>query len=408
MRLGRLDQSFRAAILTFSRLSTMSSPSLSDTPDAIAASPLDDTATTAASRRSRRNWLVMWSMNAIGVLALLALLTLVTGNSVLQFIGFGYTIFAAGRVARTGHIRDGAPGLGVMKRSVGLLLAATPWLVFAYVIHRLAGDSYWIDPVSLSRRVALYGAWGIVLLVFAHLGIGLMRGTVARHIYQPLRNLGWLVGRIADGTLPRLLYAQIVLAGETFRLPGLFWLGGYCFATTWLWLAAPAWLLSHGTIEPWQAWMGGALLVVVACHLPIMQTRFSMQGSWIAMFDVAGAWRSFAAAPHRWLLAGTVFLLLALPLYALKGYRFSADLMWALSGIVVIVTFVTRLIAGWAQAGCLANQRRSSRWLVSSCGALLLVTATAYTVLVYYLQYFDWHGAVGLWKQHAFLLPNLY
>jgi hypothetical protein len=341
-------------------------------------------------------------------LALLTVLTIFSAIPGLQLFSYGYLLAASGRVARSGRIRDGAPGLGLMGQVLKLTIAALPHVALIYLGIRLATDMYLIDPDSASRHLVLIASRGLAIMISAHLVVGLLRGAKSRYFYQPLANLRWLVGRLRDRTFGRVVYARLSECGAAFHLPLLLWLGGYCFVFSWLWLALPVWLLSHGTDHPVQAWLGGALLTLVAFHLPIMQTRFAMLQGPAAAIDVSATWRSFAAAPLRWLLGGSVALLLPLPLYGLKMYRFPFLLLWILSGLVIVGTYLIRLISGWAQAGCDTRRQPASRIVVWPSTAALLAVAATYAALVFYIQYFAWHGADGIWKQHAFLFPHLF
>lgn len=347
-------------------------------------------------------------MGPLSIVALLAVLAVLARIPWLQFVGFGYVLAASGRVARSGRLRNGAPGLQELSHLVVLAAAALPWLATGLLTRRLAVDSYLIDPSSAARRLALYGGWFTIALIAIHLLVGLLRGAAPRNLYQPRQNLKWLTTRLRDRSLARVLFNCVAAASATFHLPLLAWLGGFCFASSWLWLALPAWLLSNGTIHPEQAWAGGIMLAAIAFVLPIMQARFAAFPRWTTVFDLAGAWRCFACAPLRWTLACSIALLLPLPLYALKLYRFPVGLLWMASAIVVGVTFLIRLITGWALAGSHSGQRPRSPWIVWPCRAVLLVVATTYAAIVYYLQYVEWSGAAGLWKQHAFLLPNVF
>jgi len=386
----------------------MPAPSLSETSEPVVAPSQAATPAQQSPARWRNHSLRYLAMGPLGIVALLAVLAVLARIPWLQFVGFGYVLAASGHVARSGRLRNGALGLQEFSHLVVLAATALPWLTAGLLIRRLVADSYLIDPSSAARRLALYGGWFTIALIATHLIVGLLRGAAPRNFYQPRQSLKWLIARLRDRSLARVVFNRVAAASATFHLPLLAWLGGFCFVSSWLWLALPAWLLSHGTMHPEQAWVGGILLAAIAFVLPIIQARFAAIPHWTTVFDLSGAWRSFARAPLRWTLAGSIALLLPLPLYALKLYRFPVGLLWMASGIVVAVTFLIRLVTGWALAGSDPGQRPRSPWIVWPCRAVLLIVATTYAVIVYYMQYFEWSGAAGLWKQHAFLLPNVF
>ena len=374
-------------------------------------SPLDPqvrSQSVAPPRPARWHGVAGLSSRVLSVIALVVLLAFFAGIPVLQVLGFGYLLAASGRVARSGRLRDGAPGLSRMPGVIAVTLALLPWLVGVWLTRRLTRESLLIDPESSSRQLTQIAGQLVALAIGMHLISGLLRMPRARSCYQPVTNFAWLLGEVRSQSLLRTVYQRLAQAGETFQLPLLFKLGVSCYVTTIMWLAVPNWLLMDGPRHPVRAWIGGSMLTLVAMHLPVLQAQLATQPKWWIAFDLPRAWRSLACAPLRWLVAGALALLLPLPLYVLKFHAFPGDALWLVTPLVVVVLWFVRVVTGWAAYSGAHEGVTRSVTVVWLSRVPLLVVAGFYAVVVYYFQYLGWNGAAELWSQHAFLLPNVF
>ena len=98
-------------------------------------------------------------------------------------------------------------------------------------------------------------------------------------------------------------------------------------------------------------------------------------------------------------------LLLALPLYLLKIGLVPRDALWLPAAVFVMTIFPTKLVAAWAyHRGTRREAPRHAffRWLGRP---FMLAAAVVYAFVVFLTQYTGWHGVLGLYEHHAFLVP---
>jgi hypothetical protein len=128
-----------------------------------------------------------------------------------------------------------------------------------------------------------------------------------------------------------------------------------------------------------------------------------------ACFEWLAVTKQFCSAPLAFWLAGSATLLFALPLYLLKIEFVPRDVAWLPSLAFVAFIFPARLLTGWAYARSLRPKRAGSRLLslaANLAAALAIIPIAAFYVLIVFLtQFTGWHGVLGMYEQHAFLLP---
>ncbi len=351
--------------------------------------------------RSALDWI-------FGCAALLALLAACSVIPVLNFLSLGYMLHVSGAVAHSGRLRDAF--VGVRRASVIGSIAAGSWLVMwpARLIAGLWHDAEIIAPGSKTAQ-----AWHTALLIsivitLAHILWACLRGGRLHHFLwpQPLRFVRWLrtPGKFTE------LHESAARYVTALRLPHLFWLGVRGFAGAFVWLLLPVGILLAAMSLPQgvaalAALLGGLLLLIVAMHLPFLQTRFAQTGRFAALFEVREVRRLFLHAPLAFWLSLLVTLLFALPLYLLKIELTPRELAWLPSLLFVIFIFPARVLTGWAVARATrCEQPRHWFWRWSARLGMLPIALT-YTLVVYFTPFLSWNGAWTLLEQHAFLVP---
>ena len=346
-----------------------------------------------------------WLFGFATIIAALAACSVIPG---LNFLSLGYLLHVSGTVARTGRLRD--EFVGVRKAAVVGGIVAGTWLVL-WPARILSG--FWRDAELIEHGGPTATAWRAALIIvtvltFLHIAWAWVRG--GRLVYflwpAPLRFWQWLRGPDKFDNIQRV--AADYLLG--LRLPYYFWLGLRGFIGALVWLVLPVSLLLVATRLP----VGGAallafpallLLLVVAIHLPFLQTHFALTGRFGAMFEWREVRARFRRAPLAFWLALLVTLLFAIPLYLLKIELTPRELAWLPSLVFVAFIFPARVLTGWATSRALRRQQDrhfTARWL----GRLAIVpVAVAYSLVVYVTPYLSWNGARSLLEQHAFLVP---
>jgi hypothetical protein len=343
-----------------------------------------------------------------GAGVLLVGLAVLAALPLLQFLSLGYLLEASGRVARTGRLRDGFPGVRLAARLGGIVLGSWVMLLPVRLVADLAQAAQIIDPDS---RVA--GAWrgGLLVLIgltALHIGAACARGGRLRYFLWPF-NFIWLLRRLLRGGY----YAEARDAvWDTFvalRLPYCLGLGlrGFIGALAWLvvpiTLLAAGWLPVHGAAL--AGFVGAALLVAVLAYLPFLQARLAAANRLSAVFEVREVRADFCRAPWAFAFAFVVTLLFALPLYLLKIEFVPREAAWLPSLVFITFMFPARLLTGWALAR--ARRRAAPRhWFFRWTGRLpFLPAAGVYVLVVFFSQYTSWNGVWSLYEQHAFLVP---
>ncbi len=340
-----------------------------------------------------------------GALSTAVLLAVIVTIPILQFFALGYLLNAARRIANTGRLRDGFVGVREASRIgqfvLGCWLFSLP-LRLALSLHAdarlIAPDA---PPVIFTSRVAtLLGAIAAAIAVIA-----LTQGGQLVHFFRPLRAARRLVRQLRGGDYAPDAWARFRRFFGAFGAPKIFSLGvrGYFGAALWLLLPTTLIALSQGRGPLLLIGMG--MMVVVLVYLPFLQIHFAVHNNFNRIFQVDAVQFLFKRAPIAFFIAFLSTLLLALPLYALKIEIVPRDALWLPSVVFIVTTFPTKLLAAWAyHRGAKREPARHKFWIWTMRLAMLPVALT-YTFVVFLSQFLGWHGVVGLYEHHAFLLP---
>ena len=341
-----------------------------------------------------------------GVVSLGLGLSMLAALPLAQFLSLGYLLESAGRVARTGRLRDGMIGVRKAARvggaAAGTWLATVPlWLVRSFALAAETIDPG--GPIARGWRIALVVVTALVAL---HLGSALARGGQLRHLLWPFGSVPWLIRSLRRGGLYAEARDGLWDFVASLRLPHYFRVGLVGFLGTLGWLLPPSLLIASGARWPILGGLGALLLAVVCTFLPFLQVRYAVEGTARAFVSPRAVRRRFVRAPWAFSFALLVLLAASIPLYLLKIEKIPREAAWLPSLLFVLFLAPARILTGWAYFRS-GRRDRPRHWLFRLAGRLAIVPAAALYVLVVFLsQYTSWDGTRTLLEQHAFLLPS--
>jgi len=348
-----------------------------------------------------------------GLACVMVALAVIAAVPVLQFLSLGYMLECSGRIVRTGRFSKGFIGIRPAARAGGAVGACWLMLLPIRYLADLAASAEIIDHAG--TMAARFHAMVVLLsiVVPVHLALSIARGGRVRHFLWPFHPL-WFFGEFRrEGSFGRARDATLGLLWTlASKVPYFWWLGFRVFVATLFWLVFPVTLMALGhapiPVAPVIGFIGAAWLAAMALYIPIIQARMAMLNSIRPMFEWREATRAYLRAPWAISLALVLSLLSAIPLYLLKVEAVPDEALWLPSLFFVAFIFPARFLMGFAVS--LAEQRdRSSHWAFRWSGRLpLLPAALLYVLFVFLSQYISWSGIVGMYEQHAFLLPVPY
>lgn len=345
----------------------------------------------------------------VGVATVIPVLAVISAIPLLNLLSLGYLLEASGRVARSGRLRDGWIGLAGFAVVGKILLAGWIALFPVRLVHSFWRDAELIAPGSANATVLRAILVILLLAVSLHLLWAVIRGGKWRHFLwpAPLRFLRWLGSDLRLRSVRGTVRARF----HELHLLHLFRLGALGFAGALLWMGLPVLILMAAStfanpgISLLISLLGSILLGLAVLYLPFLQTRFALTGRFSEFLDPLAARRSFRRAPLAFWIALAANLLFALPLYLLKIELTPAEVAWLPNVVFVLFIFPARLLLGWSLSR--AERHENARIWVSRWAARLaaLPVVAIYVFFVWISQYLSWHGSLGLFEQHAFLVP---
>ncbi|MCB9755989.1 MAG: hypothetical protein H6713_39210 [Myxococcales bacterium] len=352
-----------------------------------------------------------WPRRALtGLLGLVALvfgLSLVATAPIVQLAALGYLLHAGGRVAASGRLRDGLPGLATAARVGAAALGIWLLLWIPRLVASLARSSWLIDPAGAGARWLGGLAVALLVLVLLHVVAASARGGLLRHYLVPrprreARALRALCSREGYARARDVVWDTL----QSTRALALLWLGARGLLLGALWLLVPTTLLAIGARAPLAATLGVLLTAGATLYLPFIQLRLAREDRLGVALELDVIHRAYAGAPLAMAASLLVTVGAALPLYLLKIELMPRELLWLPGALFVIFTLPARLLCGFALARGLARERPRHRALRALGWIMAIPIAALYGVLLYFTQHITWFGTWGLYEQHAFLLPT--
>ncbi len=346
-----------------------------------------------------------------GLACMMVALAVIAAVPILQFLSLGYMLECAGRIVRTGQFSKGFIGIRLAARAGGAVGAFWLMLLPIRYLGDLAATASVIDPAgSMAARLRVL----VMLLSFVvpiHAALAIARGGRIRYFLWPFHPVWFWKEFRREGSFVRARDFTLGLIWS-LRLPYFWWLGFRVFFATLFWLALPVTLLALGhartPIAPLFGFIGAAWLAAMALYIPIIQARMAARNSIAPMFEWREATKTYLRAPWAISFALVLSLLSAIPLYLLKVEAVPDEALWLPGLFFVAFIFPARFLMGFAVS--LAEHRDlNSHWAFRWSGRLpLLPAALLYVLFVFLSQYISWSGIIGLYEQHAFLLPVPY
>jgi hypothetical protein len=339
-----------------------------------------------------------------GVFALIVGLAVLSAIPIVQFLSLGYLLEVAGRVARTGRLRDGLVGVRRAARVGSIGIGCGLMYLVLYLPASLSLSAEIIDPGGPVAQKWRF--WTTVLsgAVMVHVVAALSRGGKLRYFFWPF-NFIWLIRRLWRGGYYRAARDATWDFVISLRLPYYFWLGLRGAVGVLAWLAVPIFLMSLGTRFPPIGFAGSFLLMFVLLYVPFLQTRFARDNRFRALFEWRTARQEFRRAPVAYAFALLITLALSLPLYLAKIQVIPPELIWLESLFFVVLIYPARLLTGWA-VGRAGRRTTPRHWVFRWLSRLSMLPVVAfYVFLLFFTQYIAWGGVSSLYEQHAFMPP---
>jgi hypothetical protein len=332
------------------------------------------------------------------------LLAVVATIPIVQFFALGYLLYAAARFATTGKLREGFVGVREASRVGQFVLGV--WLVtLPYrLVASLHADALLIAPGGVAAYRLMIFRVAFAALAFWIALSALAQGGSFVHFVRPLRATRLLYQALRQGDYLAHSLARLKTFVAGFAVGRTWWLGLRGYLGAGLWLAIPTTLIALGRKGP-LALLGGVLLAWAVMHVPFLQIHLAVTDRFRAIFELRAVRQLFGAAPLSFCLALASTLLLAVPLYLLKIELVPRDTLWLPAAVFVTTIFPTKLLAGWAYHRAVRRNQPAHfvwRW---SARILMALIALLYAFVVFLTQYTGWHGVLGLYEHHAFLLP---
>lgn len=376
------------------------------------------------------------SSRVFGAVTLIVGLSFLAAYPVVQIFSLGYLLEAAGRIGRSGRLRDAFPLVPQASRIGGALLGV--WLVI--LPWRLAGaaaiDSRLLESVSPATRLLETLTPVLGVLVPLHILFALLRGGRLRYFVWPF-NVVWFVRRVLQGGYFQEAWKELVALFRELNPFHYFYLGFHGGLGALIWLAIPSTFYAVGSSSPTTAavaapeqpgqpadaapapvsaedeggiiavrvFVGAILLSIVVLYVPFLQVHYAAENRFRALFEVRKVRERFRRAPIAFLIALVFTLLLALPLYLLKVQVVPRDALWLPSLFFIVSIFPLKVMTGWAY-GRAGRKEKNAHWVFRvGCRLVMIPVALFYALIVFFTQYTGWHGVQALYEHHAFLLP---
>ncbi len=340
-----------------------------------------------------------------GALAIIAGLATLSALPLLQLLSFGYLLESAGRVARSGRLRDAFVGVRLAAQLGSMVIGCWLTLLPLRLIASLANSAEIIDPHGITPR-----RWRIGLVVLTILFVGNMlaacaRGGRLRYFFWPFGNPLWFWRQCRKGRIFVSTRDAVWDFVAALRLPYYFRLGSMGFVGTLAWLIIPVTLIALGRKVTLLGFIGGLLLGIVSLALPFLQIRFAAETRFCAFLEYRAIRERFRHAPWAFAVSALLTLTFAVPLYLLKIEMIPREVAWLPSLIFLAFSLPARTLTAWAYALSTRREKPRHGFFRWTSRFAMFPIGLLYALIVFFTQYTAWRGIWSLYEQHAFLLP---
>ncbi|MEM6916923.1 MAG: hypothetical protein AAF491_10190, partial [Verrucomicrobiota bacterium] len=234
----------------------------------------------------------------IGCVSMVLGLAIVSAIPVLNLLSLGFLLEASARVARSGKLRSGFPGLSFFSRSGKVVLGIWVWTLPIRLVHSFWRDAELIEAGSRNSQNLRFVLALLIVLISLHVLAAVLRGGRLRHFFLPAPFLWfqWLSGR---KPIPRPEDTGKFLIQTMRKVGHLFRLGFFGFLGGALWLALPVLILflassaKNEGLALLGSLFGGILLGIAILFVPFLQTRYAISSRFSQFFGMTEAKRLF-------------------------------------------------------------------------------------------------------------------
>jgi hypothetical protein len=342
--------------------------------------------------------------------SLLVLLAVTSTIPVLQLASLGYMLEAGSRIARSGHWREGLPGLGMAGRIGSFFLGASLTFLPVWFIKDFATTAQLINPGSVDAKFLETFSWVLFFTWMGNLTWVFLRGAKWWHFYwpQPIR----FVKEIWRPSTWQRANDNLWSAITRLRLPLLLWLGFRGGLGALCWLAIPATFMAIGLRAREEApllgligLMGAIGMTLVVMYIPFLQINLATQNRFMAIFDLKAVRNQYRCAPWSFLLALIGTLALAIPLYLLRIEATPEEYVWLPCVFFVLFTLPAKWLVGWAIYRSGKTGQKHSWWSRYPTYVVEWLAVPIYILFLYLSLLVVWDGITSVFLQHAFLIP---
>ena len=343
--------------------------------------------------------------NGFGFISTIVILAVCVTLPIVQFFALGYLLHAAGIYARTGKFSQAFVAVQQYSRVGQFLLGCWLLTLPLRLLVSLRDDAALI--AAGSADVAKLNVWAYVVggIVGWIALMALANGGRFIHFLRPLRSTRQLLKTLRKPTFFDETRQRLKSFVSAFELGHTFSLGVRGYVGAGVWLLVPTTLIAVGR-DNVLALIGSALLIAVLMYLPFAQMHFAAEDRFKAIFDLHRVRYLFQRAPMAFWFAFVSTLLLALPLYLLKIEVVPRQALWLPAAVFLFTIFPCKLLTAWAYHRALKRGDEPRHGFWSWLARLFMIpTAVFYAFIVFLTQFTGWHGVLGLYEHHAFLLP---
>lgn len=351
-----------------------------------------------------------WLMKAaFGLASLVLFLAIVAAIPIVNLYTLGYLLDVQGRLARTGKFVRALPLLDLAPRFGSIVLGVTIFIFPVSLLASAASDAALIQagsPQAVRLRVMTNLA---AFAVTIHLILALARGGGLSCFFRPIKNARWFYFQLKNHQYIDSAARHLTKFVRDMQIKHYFSLGFRGFLGAAIWLIPPT-IIYVSAEEPkgGQAVvtvLGGIILAVILCWLPVLQTRFAAENRFKAFFEVGEARRIQKRAPMLWFVAYLIAFAMSLPLYLFKVVSPPQDAMFFVTLVFLVTIYPTKLLLGWVYYWSNKRQQPSFFWRLP-WKLTSLMTVGLYVFILFFTQFIGEQGTRVLYQNHTFLLPS--
>lgn len=347
---------------------------------------------------------------AFGLASLVLFLAVLAAIPIINLFVLGYLLDVQGRIARTGRLTKALPLLDLAPRFGSIVVGLTLFLFPLSLLASAASDAELIQAGSRTANTLGFLRVVAAIAVALHLGMALARGGGLSCFFRPIKNARWLIAQLRQHQYIDQSAVHLSQFVRDMNLGYYFSMGfrGFVGAAIWLLPATAVYAAAEkpegGAVV--VTVLGGLMLVVILCWLPILQTRFAAENRFKAFFEIGEVRRQQRKAPALWLLAYLVTFAFSIPLYLFKVISPPQDAMFFITLIFLVTIYPCKLLLGWVYYWSSNRTKTPSVFWRLPWKTTSLLAVGIYVFVLFFTQFIGEQGKTVLFQNHTFLLPS--